>query len=198
MNSLESFGVAIVPLIIATDPAAAVTVFLALTAGVEDQVRQRILRDAIVTAMVIGLAFIFIGAQVFNLLNITRADFEIGGGAILLALSLADLIVGDRARRHRDEFIGIVPIGTPLIVGPAVLAALTVIAHEQGNAITTAAFLSTLVIVAICLVFSQYIGRLIGTGGLKAVSKIISIFLAAFAVHLVRLGVMDILSQAKQ
>ncbi len=197
MNSFEGFLLALVPLLIAVDPAASVIVFLGLTEGVEDSRRRRVLRDAVITAMAIGVIFIFGGAKVFDLLGITTEDFEIGGGAILLVLSLADLVAGDKARRHRDEFVGIVPIGTPLIVGPAVLAALTVLTNTRGYTATTLAFLATIGIVAVSLIFSKYIGRAIGTGGLKAVSKIISIFLAGFAVHLIRLGVLNILAESK-
>jgi multiple antibiotic resistance protein len=187
--------VALVPLLIAIDPAASVTVFISLSEGLDERTRQKILRDAFLTSVAVGVGFMFLGAIVFRLLGIDRTDFQIGGGLILLVLSLADLLAGDRAHRHRDQFVGVVPIGTPLIVGPAVLTALTVLQSEHGNAATVAALLAALVITAIGLIASQFVKKVIGTGGLKAVSKIISILLAGFGVHLVRMGLIDILSR---
>ncbi|MCD6405914.1 MAG: hypothetical protein J7M19_08805 [Planctomycetes bacterium] len=80
----------------------------------------------------------------------------------------------------------------PLIIGPAVLTALTLLQTEHGNAVTVAAFIVTLAVLGISLAAAQRIRKAIGPAGLKAVSKIISILLAAFAVHLVRMGIMEI------
>ena len=195
MDFFMTVWLALIPLLIAVDPAMSVAVFLALGEGRDAGERRRILRDGIVTALVVGVAFMFLGARIFGLLGIEKADFQIGGGLILLTLSLADLVLGDRSQRRKDDFVGVVPIGTPLIAGPAVLTALTVLQKLHGNAATLAAFLLTLAITGAALYFSGAIKRLITTGGLKAVSKIISILLAGFAVHLIRMGVTSFMGQ---
>jgi multiple antibiotic resistance protein len=193
MEFLRDLSAALVPLLIAVDPAAVVVISLALTEGLELSERRRIQRQALVTALVIGFAFMFLGSAVFRFLGIDEADFQIGGGLILLVLSLADLVAGDRSARRLDEFVGIVPIGTPLIVGPAVLTAISLATQLEGTAVAAAAFCLTLLIVAGALFSAQAIARLLGVGGLKAVSKIISILLAAFAVRLIRTGAASIL-----
>ncbi len=195
MASLHELGRAVVPLVIAVDPAMVVVVFLALTEGSTPIERRRVMRQALVTAFVVGGAFLVLGHLIFRLLGIDRADFEIGGGLILLVLSLADLVMGDRSVRRIDEFVGVVPIGTPLIVGPAVLTAISVEATLYGHAVTAAALLSTFVVVAAALALSGAVARLIGVGGLKAVSKIISILLAGFAAHLIRSGILEIVGR---
>jgi len=196
MGFLASVAMAMVPLLIAIDPAASITVLLSLEEGADIGTRHRILRDAVFTALAVGIGFLFLGEAVFRLLGIDKADFQIGGGLILVVLSLADLVAGDRARRRRDEFVGVVPMGTPLIVGPAVLTALTVLQHEYGTVITMTSLVAALVVTAAGLALADRVQSVIGTAGLKAVSKIISILLAGFGVHLVRLGVMEILAHA--
>ena len=196
MGFFESVSAGIVMLLIAVDPAAAVTMFLSLTGDSDGKKRHRVLHDAVLTALLIGVGFLFLGAWVFGLLGIDKADFEIGGGLILVVLSLADLLQGDRAARRRDEFVGVVPMGTPLIVGPAVLTALTVLQTEYGRGATIVAFLGALAVTALALVSADLVKRAIGTAGLKAVSKIISILLAGFGVHLVRLGIIQIMTHA--
>ena len=194
MEFLTRVALALVPLLIAIDPAASVTVYLTLMEGVDAEARRKVLRDAFLTSIAVGVGFMFLGAVVFKLLGIDRADFQIGGGLILLVLSLADLLLGDRAKRHRDEFVGVVPLGTPLIVGPAVLTALTLLQGEYGRLATVTALLAALTVTAVSLMMSGWMKRVIGTAGLKAVSKIISILLAGFGVHLVRMGIIDILA----
>lgn len=198
MQVLTSFVLALIPLLIAVDPAAIVTIFLALTQDSDPAARRRIARDALVTALTIGLAFMLLGALVFAALGIDRADFQIGGGLILLVLSLSELVLGERDTAYDARHVGVVPLGTPLIIGPAVLTALTLLQKEQGNAVTVAAFVVTLAIVAAFLGAAARIRKAIGPAGLKAVSKIVSILLAAFAVHLIRIGIMDIVAQAAQ
>lgn len=195
MDFAAKIALALVPLLIAVDPAASVTVFLSLAEGLDHRSRRRILRDALLTALVIGVGFLFLGALVFTLLGIDKADFQIGGGLILVVLSLADLVSGDRTHRRRDEFVGVVPIGTPLIVGPAVLTSLTLLQAEYGNAVTVSALAAVIAITGTALLMSEHVKVIIGAAGLKAVSKVISILLAGFGVHLVRVGVIEIISR---
>jgi len=194
MDFVSKVAMAVVPLLIAVDPAASMTVFLSLAEGLDRQTRRKILRDAVLTAFAVGVGFLFLGAWVFGVLGIEKADFQIGGGLILVVLSLADLVVGDRAHRRKSEFVGVVPIGTPLIVGPAVLTALTLLQTEYGRPVTVAALSVALILTGLALVAAELTKRALGTAGLKAVSKVISILLAGFGVHLVRVGIIEILA----
>ena len=195
MDFIAKAFLAFVPLLIAIDPAASVTVYIGLVEGLDVQARRAILRDAFATAVAISIGFMFLGQLVFRLLGIDKTDFQIGGGLILLVLSLADILT-DRAARHRGQYVGVVPLGTPLIVGPAVLTALSLLQGEYGNVVTAAGLLSALALTAAAVAAAQWISRVIGHAGLKAVSKIISILLAGFAVHLIRMGVKEILGAA--
>ena len=58
------------------------------------------------------------------------------------------------------------------------------------------AFTAAVAVVALALAAAGHIRRLLGAAGLAAISKIVSILLAAFAVHLIRVGVTAILSGA--
>ncbi len=198
MQFITTTLMAMVPLLIAVDPAASVVLFLSLADGVDAATRRKTIRQAAVTALAVSLGFVFLSVPIFALLGIDKADFQIGGGLILVVLSLADLVTEGTSRRHRNEFFGVVPIGTPLIAGPAVLTALTLLQVEYGRPVTVAALLATLAIVVACLAASRLIAGVVGAPGLKAVSKVISILLAGFGVHLVRVGVIEIMSVVAQ
>jgi multiple antibiotic resistance protein len=193
MAILQQLGLALLPLLIAVDPPGLVVVYAWLTEGVESAGRRRILRDALLTALLLGVGFMFLGAAVFRALQIDRSDFRIAGGLILLVLSLSDLL---RARQQRrgDDFVGVVPLGTPLIVGPAVLTTLTLLQKHYGNPVTLATFVVAIALVAAVLSLARPLTRLVGPASLKASSKIISILLAAFAVHLIRIGITEIVA----
>jgi multiple antibiotic resistance protein len=76
----------------------------------------------------------------------------------------------------------------PLIAGPATITTLLVISKTVGYGMTLIALAVNLVIVALAFSQSERLERLFGQTGLRAVSKIISLLLAAIAVHIVRLG----------
>jgi multiple antibiotic resistance protein len=100
-----------------------------------------------------------------------------------------DLIFPEKTRTFPKETIGVVPIGIPLIVGPAVLTLLLIIVHPYGYFSTILCLVLNLLLVWI--VFSQAHGilRVIKEGGAKGIAKVSSLLLAAFAMMMIRMGI---------
>ena len=84
---------------------------------------------------------------------------------------------------------GVVPLGTPLIAGPAVLTTLLTIARTQGYLLARLAFGLNLVLVWVALRWASLIVRVIGEAGARAVAKVFELLLAAIGVTLIRRGV---------
>jgi multiple antibiotic resistance protein len=84
----------------------------------------------------------------------------------------------------------VVPLGMPLIAGPALITTLLVLAQTQaiGLVIVLVALAVNLVLVVCALRYSEWLGRKIGQTGMRAISKIISMLLAAIAVSMIRRG----------
>jgi multiple antibiotic resistance protein len=137
---------------------------------------------------VVALGFVFLGQNVFTAVGVSVKDFQIAGGLILLILAARDLTQSEGAPVQLPEDIGIVPLGMPLIAGPALIATLLLLVETQGMAVTLVALAVNLGIVVLAFVFSDWLGRKIGKLGLRAISKIISMLLAAIAVAMIRRG----------
>ena len=86
------------------------------------------------------------------------------------------------------EDFGIVPLGMPLIAGPALITTLLLLVQTQGMAVTLVALAVNLVLIVLAFVGSDWLGRTIGQMGLRAISKIVSMLLAAIAVAMIRRG----------
>ena len=82
-----------------------------------------------------------------------------------------------------------VPLGIPMIVGPAVLTTLLTLARTHGYAMTLIAFALNLAIVWAALRWASLIGRVPGRAGCRAITKVLSVFLAAIGVTFVRRGI---------
>jgi len=197
VDVLRELGLTFVPLFVAMDSVGNLPIFLSLTRNREVSEHSRTVRLAIFTALGLGLGFAFIGKAIFLLLGIEVADFLVGGGIILLVLSIKDLVTGKMIETpglSAAEMVGVVPLGTPLIVGPAVLTTLLVLIEQYFVIIVVVSFVLNLAIQWLLLRQANRIVRFLGNTGVTAISKIVMLFLAAIAVKMIRQGVMAILA----
>ena len=185
---IERFFLAFIPIFVAIDPIGLVAIFMGLGTSTSREQRKRQAFLGIFTALGIAIGFIFLGKIIFAALGITVADFQVAGGLILLGLAGRELLgIGPHDRSGSDEF-GVVPLGMPLIAGPALLTALLILVDTVGLVFTFASLLVNLALVAIALCNADRFTRWMGKQGLRGVSKIIALLLAAIAVSLIRRG----------
>ena len=187
-NMVHKFFVAFIPIFVAIDAIGLVAMFLGLAGNSTREQRQREGFIAIFTALCISVGFIFLGKIIFTALGITVADFQVAGGLILLGLAGRELLnVASASREATDDF-GIVPLGMPLIAGPALLTALLVLVDTVGLVFTIAALLVNLALVVVAFWNADFVARWMGRQGLRGISKIVALLLAAIAVNLIRRG----------
>ncbi len=192
---MEIFLKAFMPLFFAIDAIGILPAFLSVTGDASLIQRRKVVNQAAVTAFGISVFFIFFGQTVFKLLGITVSDFKVAGGLLLLILSIHDLIFdrGERRKAGADDTIGIVPIGTPLIIGPGALTTLLLIVDTTGYTWTMVSLVLNLFIVWIVFYFSDKVVKVITKPGSIAVGKVFALFLAAIAVMLIRSGIEQII-----
>ena len=185
---IEKFLLAFIPIFVAIDPIGLVAIFMGLGTSASNEHRRRQAFLGIFTGLLVGVGFIFLGKIIFAALGITVADFQVGGGLILLCLAVRELVgVGPHDRGGSDEF-GVVPLGMPLIAGPALLTALLILVDSVGLIFTLVSLLVNLALVALALCNADRFTRWMGKQGLRGVSKIIALLLAAIAISLIRRG----------
>lgn len=191
------FWLCFVPLFVAVDAVGILPIYMGLTAGLSLQDRRRIVRQSVLTAGAVGIGFLFAGQAILRLLGITVADFMIAGGLLLLGLAMLDLLtVSKQPHPVADpDTLGAVPIGVPLICGPAVLTTTLLLANQYGWAWTTAALLSNLFLAGVVLWNASYLERLLGNAGSRTASKVVCVVLAAFAVMMIRKGVYGVMAE---
>src|SRR6478736_3587807 len=185
---VHKFFVALIPIFVAIDPIGLVAMFMALAADTPREQRQREGFIAIFTALCISVGFIFLGKLIFTALGITVSDFQVAGGLILLGLAGRELLNVAPASREATHDFGVVPLGMPLIAGPALLTALLILVDTVGLLFTLLSLVLNLVLVAIAFWNADWVSRLMGRQGLRGISKIVALLLAAIAVSLIRRG----------
>jgi multiple antibiotic resistance protein len=188
---LKNILLSFIPLFVAVDAVGVLPIFVSLTEGIQQKEKTKIIVQSVLTALCLAVGFIFLGKGVFKVLGITIGDFMIAGGAILFCLAIIDIINPVKERRIPGRELGAVPLGTPLIVGPAVLTTSMVIVSQYGLFATLISVMINILLSGIIFSLSSVLIKVLGEAGSKALSKITSLLLAAIAVMLVRKGLIE-------
>jgi multiple antibiotic resistance protein len=194
-NIIKTIPHTFIPIFVAIDVFAILPLFVSLTAGIKDP-RRLILRDSIFTAVIVGLFFVALGEAIFNILGITPDDFKIAGGLVLLIFAVLEIMRHEEERRKPMGRVGVVPIGVPLIVGPAVLTTLLVLVDHYGIVPTIISFILNLSVVWFFLSNAERIMNFFGKGGVVGISKVMALLLASIAVMMIRLGITNIVQHS--
>ena len=117
-NYLQDFVLTFVPLFIVIDALGTLPFVISLSEGMSKSERYKLIHLATITAAVVGLVFLFFGQFILRVMNIRVGDFAIAGGLVLLILSVKYMTTGRMVDAVKEEMVAMVPIGTPLTVGP--------------------------------------------------------------------------------
>jgi multiple antibiotic resistance protein len=201
---MDAFLLGFIPLFVAIDVFGVLPLYVGITEGMDDRSRRRLTTQATLTAFLISVLFLLAGKLLFSFLGITEADFRVGGGVVLLVLAVSDLVssidnvrlpsvdaAGSTSTGH--ETVGVVPIGIPLIMGPAALTTILVLVDTYGYVVTVGSLLANLLLVWAVFTSAGVMTRVMGRAGSRAVSRVAALFLAGIAVMMIRSGIQSML-----
>jgi len=196
MKILGPYILSFIPIFVAVDAIGNIPIFVSVVEGMSKKERHKIVTDSVSTAASMAILFMLGGKLVLRLLGITIFDFQIAGGALLFIIAVRLLLPGEHKGSmysNHDKGMGIFPLGTPLITGPAVLTTTLIMLDTFGIIPTFISLVLNMLIVWVTLVKADWFMRLFGPGGTRAFSKIMYILLAAIAVMMVRRGLTGML-----
>lgn len=188
---METFFLAFIPLFVAIDVLGVLPLFVSFTEGLDRRQLRILTLEATLAAFVVSLIFLATGKLLFAFLGITESDFRVGGGIVLLVFAVNDLLFSKERKRDPNAAVGVVPIGIPLIMGPAALTTIIILVDSYGYLWTIASLLVNMVIVLVVFLQSRLLLRFLGTAGSRAVGKVIALFLAGIAVSMIRSGITE-------
>ncbi len=187
---IDTFINVFLPIFAAVDAVGILPVFVTLTKSVPEKRKTKIILQSLISAALVSLAFLYLGQRVLGILGIQVADFTIAGGVLLLLFSLVDQFGGQKKERENDlSSIGAVPIGVPLIAGPGVLTVSILLQSRYGFAWTSGSLVLNILLAGLVFYFSGQFLKLLGSTGIKILSKLSNLLLAAIGVMMIRRGV---------
>ena len=154
--------------------------------NIKQKVGELHANKATFTALIIMVAFLFVGERIINLFGIDVYSFAVAGSFVLLFLAL-EMILGINLFRHKEtemKAASIVPIAFPLIAGAGTMTSILSLRAEYETINIVIAIVLNIILVWIVLKLTNRIERLLGTGGIAVLQKVFGIILLAIAVKL--------------
>jgi multiple antibiotic resistance protein len=186
----HDFVLTFIPLFIVIDAFGNLPFLISLSSDMTQPEKRRVVHLSVITATVVGLIFLFFGQFILTVLSISVGAFAIAGGLILLVLSIRYMSTGHMVEASREEMVAVVPIGTPLTVGPATITTLLLLAGPGDFPlyVVLISFAVNMAITWVIFLLSQKIASFMGHGGLTAVSRVFSLLLAAIGISMIMRG----------
>jgi len=185
---LRSFSLTFIPLFIVIDALGTLPFVISLSENMSTNERRKMIHIASVTAVGLGLVFLFLGQFILDVLDISVGSFAIAGGIILLVLSIKYMTTGRMVEAIKEEMVAVVPIGTPLTAGPATITTLLLLAGSFPLYLVSLSYILNILIAWGIFLLGNKIVSFMGKGGLTAVSSIFNMLLAAIAVSMIIRG----------
>ncbi|MDX6338915.1 MAG: multiple antibiotic resistance protein [Streptosporangiaceae bacterium] len=189
---MKFFWEVFVTLLVITDPAGTVPLFIALTRGREPRERHRLAWQAALVAFGVILAFALFGREVLTYLGVELPALQAAGGLLLLLVAL-ELLTGKSAEPTEAERerinVAFVPLGTPLLAGPGAIVASMLFVQRIHNGAQVAAFglalCAVIVVLWLAMRFCGLVKRILRDSGVELLTRISGLLLSAIAVQLV-------------
>ena len=185
------------------DPIAVVPTYLVITQGQNTRQRQVTARRACIAAAMILIVFAAAGSRIFGLFGITMPAFRIAGGLILWLVAM-DMLRGNRSTQEgaaeitegqaKDD-VALTPLAMPMLAGPGAISTIMVLAGQaRGTSQTIVVYASivvTLLLSWITLHLAERLVKRIGQTGIRVMTRIMGLLLAAIAVQFVITGIRE-------
>ncbi|HOX27749.1 MAG TPA: MarC family protein [bacterium] len=198
MEFLSNFLKAFIPMFVAVDIIGVLPFFVKVTQDMNETTRRGLIKLSVLTATLITIVFVFVGKALFSFLTIQISDFMIAGGAVIFIISTHDLISAEKSNTDiTDISAGVVPIGTPLLAGPAVLATALIVNKPYGLSASLTSIIVNFLIAGIAFLYSKIINKLLGKNGSMALSKIMTLVMGAYGIMMMRQGIVHIIQSIK-
>lgn len=167
------------------NPLSALPTFLAYTSELPLSERRKLVNTIVVVVVTLIFSFTLFGQLILSLLRITIESFKLAGGVLLMVLAI-DMLGGTvRTKTIDTEQVAIVPLATPLLVGPGTMTTLIILTNTQSLINVLLGGLIAALLVYLVLRYSNNIAVIIGKNGILLGSRLMSVILAAVASNMI-------------
>ena len=167
--------------------------FIAILKDIPRKRQLQIIFREMIIALLIMVAFQFVGESVLYALQIQQYAVLVSGGIILFLLSLRMIFPSAHdadANVKKDKEPFIVPLAIPLVAGPAVLALIMLYSRQQPEPyITITAIVLAWILTTAILLSSAFLNKILGKRGIIACERLMGLILTMMSVQMFLQGI---------
>lgn len=185
------------------DPIAAIPTYLVITRNESATERRRTALRACVAMTIILIAFAAVGRYLFQALGITLPAFRVAGG-LILGLVAFDMLRGERSTQEgrtevregqEKDDVALTPLAIPILAGPGAISTVMVLNGEADVWLHRVAVFGAILVTGMLSYLSLRLGETlvsrIGQTGIRVMTRIMGLLLAAVATQFVLTGVRE-------
>lgn len=142
-------------------------------------------------SLLIMFAFHYVGEVLLSFLSISAFTVQIAGGVILFLIAIRLIFSNEEETvKWKEQEPFIVPIATPMIASPSLLAIIMIFAQEhRSSLLVLSAIFAAWLLSSIIFLCAQPIYNLVKFKGLDACQRLMGLIVALIAVQLFLEGV---------
>jgi multiple antibiotic resistance protein len=185
------------------DPIAVIPTYLVITQHESPAQRRRTARRACIAAALLLIAFGLAGKFIFQIFGITMSAFRVAGGVILWIVAM-DMLQAKRTTQESaaeieegtaKEDVAITPLAMPMLAGPGAISTIMVLAGQARTLSQSLVLYASIVLTAVVSWLTLRIGERLmarmGQTGIRVMTRIMGLLLAAIAAQFVLTGVRE-------
>lgn len=139
---------------------------------------------ASIIALLIMVAFLFVGEEILKLIGIDVNSFAVAGAFIIFFMAIEMILGITLYKDDVPETASIVPIAFPLIAGAGTMTSLLSLRAEYDVQNIIVAIIVNIIFVYLVLKSSGKIAKALGKNGISVIRKVFGVILLAIAVKL--------------
>lgn len=204
MDNVAQFALlTLTSLLFIVNPIAVIPTYLVITQKETAKQRAGTARRACIAASCILIAFALAGRQIFSIFGITIDAFRVAGGLILWVVAM-DMLHGERRTQESEpeitegsskDDVALTPMAMPMLAGPGAISTIMVLSGQASSmAQKVAIYLAIVVTMGITWVVLRVGDRVVlrmGETGIRVMTRIMGLLLAAVAMQFVITGALD-------
>jgi len=188
------------------NPLGVIPVFVSLTRSSTAQERRHIARTTSITVAVILIAATLIGKPLLNFFGVSISSFKVGGGILLLLMSISMMLAMHTQSRQtpeeaeeaeEKESIAVVPIAMPLLAGPGAISTVIIYADASSQPLDISVIIGSCMLVALltwgALIIANPISKVMSKTAINVSTRLMGLLLAAIAVEFIASGLGQLL-----
>ncbi|HET9297456.1 MAG TPA: MarC family protein [Candidatus Binatia bacterium] len=204
MDNVAQFAlVSLTSLLFIVDPIAVVPAYLVITDGETSEDQRRTAKRACIVMTILLIFFAATGNLLFRAFGITLPAFKTAGGLILWYVAM-DMLHGERRTQEGQEEVlegqtkedvAITPLAIPMLAGPGAISTVVVLSSQAQGLLELGIVYGSVVITGLVSYLVLRIGenllRRLGKTGIRVLTRIMGLILAAVAVQFVLSGIKE-------